>query len=594
MSKFDDQISRMKQMMTYGKVNEDKTTHSNVEYHVEGADGNVYGIIREGSKFYIKIASPRDRELVAEDYDYIGGFRNRKTNEYIGYNVALKQLELKMMSLNEAYCKKGAIVESLNPDRKEDLVIEATNKMQEEIARQRQIMFNSASILNEDAPISMKNTGTPEAPKTAKFNPKIGEPFEETATEYKDMDKDIELTELNPKDQGAPFEDDVKVTDSDMQSTKNPKGGKAEYEAAKYVPKGSVANQKPKGGKVVKVNEEQVLAWSDNENYMDTSTETHIGDSAPFDKTVKGGESVSDDDSETKEKVEEGCNGDVAMFMQGDNQNSPKSGVGEIGCGEPFDEKTDDGGIEESIDTSDVAGFDDEEETMNEAINNPNNMIIQFKEKLKNILQTGTKDDAINEYERILARLGDVSRNLEATGRKDSEEFSRIDKMKEMLWNHLDRLYDIPDEEFNSNDGMEDNGEPTVNSDDDAWYHQNESTKKGKPFNKKADKNPDDKKNIKDVKDGDDVTLLKDKLDEDKLDVFGKTPGYRKKPMTIPTHKHKEKEGYKDWNDDSVEGDEPFGTKIGSSAPFDKEVKVITDAIMESLQEMKINKKKKN
>ena len=95
------------------------------------------------------------------------------------------------------------------------------------------------------------------------------------------------------------------------------------------------------------------------------------------------------------------------------------------------------------------------------------------------------------------------------------------------------------------------------------------------------------------MKDGDDVTLLKDKLDEDKLDVFGKTPGYRKKPMTIPTHKHKEKEGYKDWNDDSVEGDEPFGTKIGSSAPFDKEVKVITDAIMESLQEMKINKKKK-
>ena len=55
-----------------------------------------------------------------------------------------------------------------------------------------------------------------------------------------------------------------------------------------------------------------------------------------------------------------------------------------------------------------------------------------------------------------------------------------------------------------------------------------------------------------------------------KLNVFGKHPGYRKKPMSLPQTGSDKVGEFKDWNDDSVYSEQPFGEKIGSSAPFDK------------------------
>lgn len=52
-----DQLSRMKGLMNYGLQTESKNnTYSSIEYQKLGADGNVYGIIREGSKYYIETA----------------------------------------------------------------------------------------------------------------------------------------------------------------------------------------------------------------------------------------------------------------------------------------------------------------------------------------------------------------------------------------------------------------------------------------------------------------------------------------------------------------------------------------------------------
>jgi hypothetical protein len=71
-----------------------------------------------------------------------------------------------------------------------------------------------------------------------------------------------------------------------------------------------------------------------------------------------------------------------------------------------------------------------------------------------------------------------------------------------------------------------------------------------------------------------------------RLNVFGKHPGYRKKPMTTPANKEVVKtSGDKDWNDDSVKGEVPFGSKIGSSAPYEQQVKVLTDAVMKNIAE---------
>ena len=68
MTIYESQIEKMKNLMSYGLVNENKPSVNKtvVEYHVEGADGKTYGIIRENHKFYIKTAPNKDTEVLAE------------------------------------------------------------------------------------------------------------------------------------------------------------------------------------------------------------------------------------------------------------------------------------------------------------------------------------------------------------------------------------------------------------------------------------------------------------------------------------------------------------------------------------------------
>ena len=69
-----------------------------------------------------------------------------------------------------------------------------------------------------------------------------------------------------------------------------------------------------------------------------------------------------------------------------------------------------------------------------------------------------------------------------------------------------------------------------------------------------------------------------------KLNVFGKHPGYRKKVMSLPQTGSDRMGDYKDWNDDSVYSEQPFGEKIGTSAPFDQVVNSVVNTVMESLK----------
>ena len=43
--------------------------------------------------------------LIAEDFSYIGGLQNKKSEAYPSYAKAIKHLNLKFISLNEAYGK---------------------------------------------------------------------------------------------------------------------------------------------------------------------------------------------------------------------------------------------------------------------------------------------------------------------------------------------------------------------------------------------------------------------------------------------------------------------------------------------------------
>ena len=146
-------LARMKALMGYGLQTEGKKNeYSAVEYSKIAADGNSYAIIREGSSYFIKVA-PNKQNLVKEDYNYIGGFRNRKDNQFSNYALAQKQFDLKMMSLKEAANNPTFTVNSWDLDKKENVVIEATDKMKKEILRERQIMRNATAI-NEKKAVS--------------------------------------------------------------------------------------------------------------------------------------------------------------------------------------------------------------------------------------------------------------------------------------------------------------------------------------------------------------------------------------------------------------------------------------------------------
>lgn len=95
---------RMKELMGLQSINEINTSRSVVELTKLGPDGNVYGIVRENHEYYIKI-SKKTKSLVNEDFSYIGGLKNKKEFAYPSYAKAIKQLNLKFNSLNEAYEK---------------------------------------------------------------------------------------------------------------------------------------------------------------------------------------------------------------------------------------------------------------------------------------------------------------------------------------------------------------------------------------------------------------------------------------------------------------------------------------------------------
>lgn len=496
-----EELNTMKRLINYGKISEDVNSDKLVprlEYSAVAADGKRYGIIRECNKFYIKVAPKKDTEILAEDYDYIGGFNNKKENEYSTYSMASKQFDLKMMSINEAHSVKAPVTQ-YKQEEETDWQVNETKEMRSEINRFNQIIGNVNSILSEDkSGFTLNHNTVPEAPASHPSDKKVNSPFTDTAVA--NGDKDFTKTETNHEKAGAPFDKDGKVTDKDMQSDKNPsKNTDAVYkEDAKYVPDNSVADKKPSGGKVVKVNEgkhvfklteEQVLAWSKDKDFMDKSHGTEIGSSAPF--TDELGKESNQQEANTEKIHEE------VVAHNTDCQNTPEPHVGEIGDKSPFDNKVN----EEEVNVNDVAGMDMED--------------VPFPE----VADGG----AYLDFE------------------KDYNDFENS--------NGFEDSFDLTD----------DDAEQAAMMDMDNEYDFSDSFGESKNHNKNM-------------------------TNEDELHDFGKHPAYQKVPMTTPPNVEVAKNGAKDWNDKSVQSDKPFGTQIGSGAPFDEKViDMLTDAIMSKM-----------
>ena len=499
MNNVNNQISRMKAMMTYGLQTESKNNqYSGVEYQRAGADGKTYGIVREGTKFYIKVAN-KQYNVIKEDFNYIVGFRNRKDYEYSSYANALKNFEMKMSSINESVGNRTPMVESWNPERRELLMVEATESMRREIARQREIMGNAVMIQEKkNYSVVMEGDGcckvNSECAKTQKNNIK------------KTSDGKGEPTGNG----GDPFTEKVGSEQKGTQKTNVKKEYKPMMEG------------------------EQVLGWNDNEDYLDTSNGTEIGDGAPFNKELN-----SDSEMENG-TVEEG----VAMHNT-DNQNSPDVGVNEVGDDAPFTEKAnnelqeDDELDGELIDDAEPLDADSEGEDF------VDDMDSDFDGEEFN-------DDDLEDEELD-------SEDLESEEFDETE--SRLSAIEDMIAKIAEKLgVDAFEDESLYDDDIEIDAEDEFDDEDDF---EAEDEDEYEVFESVAYRK-----------------LMK----EENMDYFGKHPAYQKEPMDTPSSQHQEKQDYYDMNDDSVKSEQPFGQEIGDGAPFENDPEEITNAIAESIK----------
>tara|TARA_B100001287_G_scaffold75615_1_gene62795 strand:- start:1193 stop:3013 length:1821 start_codon:yes stop_codon:yes gene_type:complete len=98
-----DKLDRIKDLMGKMSTLNESTSTSEVENVKKGANGVIYGIIRENHSYFIKTTEKTSGTILAEDFNYIGGLQNKNMERYGSYAEALKQLNLKFDMLNESF-----------------------------------------------------------------------------------------------------------------------------------------------------------------------------------------------------------------------------------------------------------------------------------------------------------------------------------------------------------------------------------------------------------------------------------------------------------------------------------------------------------
>lgn len=461
-------LARIKDLMNYGRIDENENKQSNytLEYHTKAADGKEYGIVKECHHFYIKCTDPK-KATIAESYNYIGGFNNKKAYEFDSYNAALKFFGEKLASINEAY-DGNVNIESLDPYKKNVVLQESTDKMQNQLARFRQIMHNSAVLMNEE-------------------------------------------TEFQP----------VKAEGNKMvqpEAEKGPKGDKAEG-SIEAKPDMEYAGSKTKG---VIVSGEMPEAETVKESCEDGACEFDEG--LPEEEGVGGADAAN----------EHICEEDEDDFdVEGDEE--------EPEAEEDFSDE-DFGAEEESED--DEAEFD--------------------------------VDDDIEEPEADEEPVEDEPVDVEAVKEVDEDDPDSIEAEIERL---KARLEDLKAEE----EPVEDEEEPAEEDEEEV----EEIADEDEPEEEEVDGEVEECGNFCESKKAKFMDTIVESvirsIKEDKLNDFGKHPGYRKKPMTLPATGEDQNAHGKDINDASAHSEEPFGQKKGNGDPFTILVDAITKDVMSQL-----------
>lgn len=272
MSKYDNQLNRMSFLMEYTSPfkGAPKKSEGSVSYHTVGADGKVYGILREGSKYYIK-TTEKGKETIAESYEYIGGFLEKTKNAYSSYNAASKHLESMIMNLNESVGEHKEF-SMYDADRYSKGLQTLTEEARNELNRMHMILENSNSI-------GMNNVSDPEGKHSASKPASQSFPYTEGTDENVGQ-------ETNPKKANDDYTDVSSNVEGNLTSDKAPscKGDACKGEQVKSVEIDgeSVATKK-------KMNEsEEGFDFDEDDDYVD---ELETGDMVDYDDPdIKAGQ----------------------------------------------------------------------------------------------------------------------------------------------------------------------------------------------------------------------------------------------------------------------------------------------------------------
>ena len=553
MGSFENTLDRMKALYTYGKdINESKKVNSySLEHKATAADGITYGIIRECNKYYIKKAQP-GKEAIAESYQYLGGFCNKGNYEYDSYNKAVKNFELKLASINEA-CDGNVTISTLDPFKKGEFIVEGTERMKDTIARQRQIMHNVAMIMNESSTIGasrskdgvvMFDGKNPEA-ETGKR----GDEGMTTAT----AKPDYAGSKTNGVDKKVgPFNENPGKCEDQLKESCECCG--EENCSCDWGSEGIGKGRDPKQvgwemeGQTVVNEEEQDWASVGLPSTPGVGEADTDHNNDPFTNAVNEGEEFDVEDD-----VEVDATDDTEDFDVDAEEGVEDFDVDAEEDVEDFDIDTDD----IDLDTEDVPEEEGDDDIMAR--------IAELEAELEALkAQVGGDEFDAEGGEEIDIDTTEDDMDIDATeGGDDVSDFEN---------------------DFDTVDDAEFEGEPEEESFEGEESFEDEMDECGDMSLMEA-KNAYMNRIVESV-----VAKM---INEDELHIFGKHPGYQKKPMELPTTGEDNNQWGEDWNDDSVYSEEPFGTKIGSSAPFDKLVDTITKDVMSQISGEAFKKKVK-
>ena len=486
-----------------------------------------------------------------------------------------------MASINEAHDHKVNI-ESLNPFRSHQVLQEATDSMRDEIARQRQIMYNVSMLMEESSEIGASRDGdvvmyggkNPEA-ETGKKGDEGGKETK-ADPEYKGSKTNGVDKKVAPFDQGEGSpKDQLKEEAGDIGDA--PLHPNTENWGTEGIGKGR--DPKEIGWEMdgqQKVNEEENdwasegLPSSAGVGEADTD---HNND--PFNKNVNEEEELDGEedveapvdaeaDVDTEDVPAEGGDDFDVEDFGGDDEDPATdtdldAGVEDVdGGAADFDSELD---AEDDLDAEDGVEGDDDADLM-----------AQIEDLQGQLDALRAKLDGDDEEP-----VGDIA-GEEPDFEGDAESFA--DGGEDELDAEGGEDLGADDEsEFGadfSGEGEDEFGgdEDTLGDDDDLDECGAGSTTEPTPMMEAKQR----------VMNSIVESVVNKILAEDELHVFGKHPGYRKKPMELPTTGEDKNQWGEDWNDESVHSEEPFGSKIGDGDPFNQLVDAVTKDIMYQLK----------